>query len=108
MRRLVLDFEDVLNSVTHGDQEFCDKIRAYRDLGFEIVVSRASTPSSGGKVSPSKMLSSLEAISSLCDTVVFGKPAAEMSGLVLDDKAVTLEEFMAHGYNELRDMMDKS
>jgi hypothetical protein len=78
-------------------------------MGFEVVLSSSSgmigsdgnLRDAAGGIAP-EIFALLASVRELCDEVVFGKPPTGPGGLVLDDKAVTPEEFLAHDYEQIR------
>ena len=117
MRRLVLDLDDMLFAagVCSPNEQlapFREQIASYRAMGFEVVLSSSSgmigpdgsLRDAVGGVTP-EVLELLAQLRGLCDEIVFGKPPTGPSGLVLDDKAVTPEEFLAHDYEQIRKLI---
>ena len=116
MRRLVLDLDDILAYSGHDNDDYSrlsSQVEAYRRMGFEVVL----TSSAGmieyngnvGKVSGHVAHELIRVITDLdlkYDEFVIGKPAPGPTGLVLDDKAVTPEEFLEAEYVEIRRLLD--
>ena len=118
MRRLVLDLDDILSHLGREDGDYSkllSQVKAYRQMGFEVVF----TSSAGmmehngnvGKVSGHVAYELIQTCRDLdleYDELVIGKPAAGPTGLVLDDKAVTPEEFLEAEYAEIRRLLDNA
>lgn len=117
MRRLVLDLDDMLFAAGAGEldeqlPQLREQIASYRALGFEVVLSSSSgmigpdgsLRDAVGGIAP-EILESLAQLREWCDEIVFGKPPTGSLGLVLDDKAVTPEEFLAHDYEQIRKLI---
>ena len=115
MRRLVLDLDDIFACLDREDDysRYCSQVEIYRQMGFEVVL----TSSAGmieyngnvGKVSGHVAHQVFQVIGDLgleYDELIIGKPPAGPEGLVLDDKAVTPEEFLEAGYAEIRRLLD--
>ena len=116
MRRLVLDLDDILSYSGHSDDDssrLASQVNAYRQMGFEVVL----TSSAGmikyngniGKISGHVAHELIRVIRDLgleYDELVIGKPPAGPTGLILDDKAVTPEEFLETEYAEIRRLLD--
>jgi capsule biosynthesis phosphatase len=118
MRRLVLDLDDIITCLSREDDNYSrisSQIEAYRQMGFEVVL----TSSAGmikyngnvGKVSGHVAHELIRVIRDLdleYDELVIGKPPRGPTGLVLDDKAVTPEEFLQAEYAEIRKLLDNA
>ena len=117
MRRLVLDLDDMLFAagVREPAEQLAtlrEQIASYRAMGFEVVLSSSSgmigpdgsLRESVGGIAP-EVFELLAQLGELFDEIVFGKPPTGPSGLVLDDKVVTPEEFLAHDYEQIRKLI---
>jgi hypothetical protein len=106
MRIIVLDLDDVRGSLLLDGPAFRDTVAAYRRDGFSIVLSAGRDGPDLAAAQVRDWAAEIDALASLCDSVVFGRPSAGQAGWTLDDKAVTPEEFLAHGYDEIRRKLD--
>jgi capsule biosynthesis phosphatase len=118
MRRIVLDLDDILVHLGREDDEYSklsSQIEAYQQMGFEVVLTSSSGMSEYngnlGKVSGHVAHQLVQVIRDLglkYDELVIGKPPAGPTGLVLDDKSVTPEEFLEAEYAEIRRLLDNA
>lgn len=116
MRRLVLDLDDILGYSSREDDDFSrlsSQIEAYRQMGFEVVLtSSAGMVEYNGNVSKvsghvaHQLIQNIGDLGLDYDELIIGKPPAGPMGLVLDDKAVTPEEFLEAEYEEIRSLLD--
>jgi len=117
MRRIVLDIDPwVFCSEKDTSIEmlrlFREKLSSYRELGFEVVVfSSSGMIGVDGELvdeivglSP-EIYNLLSQEQGIWDKVFFGKPPTGSMGLVLDDKAVTPEEFLTHDYEQIKKLI---
>ena len=108
MRKLVFDIEDILVDIQQGDQVLCSAIRAYRQAGFEIILSAPEQLSTRQGGLSGDLVRQLSMLTDLCDRLVFRGPSLDGEVLVLDDKAVTPDEFLTLDYTKLRQMVGSS
>lgn len=119
MRRVVIDlddwiFSDELSSSVENLAVFREQLDSYRAKGFEVVVfSSSGMVNSDGKLNENidgltpESLALLTSVGELCDKIFFGKPPTGQLGLVLDDKAVTPEEFLAHDFGQIKKLVSE-
>lgn len=117
MRRLIVDLDDILflnNGHVREEQlaPLRQQLMSYRAMGFQVVLS-----SSSGMIGPDgspkesvggvgqEIFDVLALVRLLYDEVAFGKPPTGPTGLVLDDKAVTPEEFLAYDYVQIKKLI---
>lgn len=108
VRKLVFDIEDVLADIQQNRQMLCDAIRAYRKDGFEIILSAPEELSARQVVLAGDFVQHFSMLTDLCDQLVFRGPSFDGAVLVLDDKAVTPDEFLTLAYAELRELVTPS
>jgi capsule biosynthesis phosphatase len=117
MRRLVFDLDDLLTAYREEDEShissFSSQIESYRELGFEIVIaSSAGMIEHDGNIGTipghvaREVFRIIEELDIEYDELVLGKPDAGPVGLVIDDKAVSPEEFLSKGYAEIRKTLE--
>jgi len=121
MRRIVFDIDPWIFCADRGVDVSIDTLKlfreqldSYRELGFEVVVF-----SSGGMIGvDGELVEEIAGLSpeiyqllsqeqGMWDQVFFGKPPTGSIGLVLDDKAVTPEEFLAHDYEQIKKLISE-
>lgn len=117
MRRIVFDVDDWIfssNQTISVEEKviFQKQLALYRDMNFDIVLY-----SSSGMIEPDgtireqvgglapEIFESLASVHQFSDEIVFGKPPTGAAGLVLDDKAVTPEEFLSHDYEQIKKLI---
>ena len=108
MRRLVFDIEDILVDIQQGNQVLCNAIHAYRQQGFEIILSAPEELSTRQSRLSDDLVRQLAMLAGLSDRLVFRGPSLDGAVLVLDDKAVTPDEFLTLDYAKLRQMVTSS
>lgn len=108
VRKLVFDIEDVLADIQQNRQMLCDAIRAYRKDGFEIILSAPEQLSARQGLLAGDFVQHFSMLANLCDQLVFRGPSYDGAVLVLDDKAVTPDEFLTLVYAELRELVTPS
>lgn len=117
MRRLVLDLDDILAAADgQDDADLCGslaaRIGAYREMGFKIVLTSSGDLLSQwgdprqAATAPTALLRRLDELGIACDEIVLTRPPAGQTTLVLDDKAITPEEFLTRDYAQICRMVD--
>jgi hypothetical protein len=106
MRKLVFDAMDMFDGLAKDGEAMRGAIAGYRAAGFEVVLSMPGRLSSQSGEGVTEGLATLQALSELYDTAVFGGPCSAPRGLHLDDKAITAEEFLGLRYEALRNLVD--
>ena len=117
MRRIVLDIDELIFSSDRTTpvneiMVFQNQLELYRDMNFDIVLYSSSgmIGSNGiireqvGGLTPD-IFELLTSVPEFSDEIVFGKPPTGPTGLVLDDKAVTPEEFLSHDYEQIKKLI---
>jgi capsule biosynthesis phosphatase len=119
MRRIVLDLDPWIFCVDRSQSTetlelFREHLASYRELGFEVVVfSSCGMIGVDGELLeaitgvPSEILQFLSPTKGIWDEIVFGKPPTGSMGLVIDDKAVTPEEFLTHDYEQIKRLISE-
>lgn len=120
MKRLVMDIDDTISLTKDGrypDAEVIvqtrEKMRQYRDLGFEIVLftsrNMRSFEGNVGRIAAHTLPILIEWLNRHdipYDEIHIGKPWCGHDGFYVDDKAVRPDEFHAMSYDEIRAMLD--
>ena len=116
MKRIIMDLDDTICSTENGDYEnstpkpeIIAKLRQYKTLGFEIVIStsRNMRTYSGniGKISANTLPIILEWLKRHevpYDEIYVGKPWCGNEGFYVDDKAIRPDEFAALSYEQVK------
>ena len=112
MRRLVVDIEDLVDTQETDINALMSTIESYRQDGFELVLTSSAGmlefDGNVGKIPGSVGPDLFEAVRRLCldyDELVFGRPDCGPTGLVLDDKAVTPDEFVSNDYRGIQKLL---
>lgn len=108
MRKLVIDAAEFERALAQDEGGVRDTLAAYRSDGFEIVLSMPPVLPAKADEGLDASLESMSALADLCDTVVFGGPDTRANGLHLDDKAVTLTEFLGLPYEAVNTLLKTS
>lgn len=115
MKRLIMDLDGTIAgpktenySDCEPDLELIDQMRAYRDMGFEIVVFSARNMRTHdreiGKINIHTLPGILEWLDRHnvpYDEVIMGKPWCGTDGFYVDDRAIRPDEFKALGRDEI-------
>lgn len=122
MKRLVLDLDDTItindSKRAYSDQlpnlEVIKKLRAYKEMGFEIVIFTArnmrSFESAVGKINAVTLPIIIDWLTKHnvpYDEIHVGKPWCGHDGFYVDDKAVRPSEFTALSYEEIQALIEK-
>ncbi|MDP1873294.1 capsular biosynthesis protein [Phenylobacterium sp.] len=120
MKRLVFDLDGTLSldepGVPYGERRpnctVVEQLRAYRAMGFEIIVCTArNMRTHGGQIGKINALTLPVVLEWLSrhdipyDEVHVGKPWCGTDGFYVDDKAVRPSEFVALTYDEIRSLL---
>ncbi|MDP3489412.1 MAG: capsular biosynthesis protein [Phenylobacterium sp.] len=120
MKRLVFDLDGTLSldepGVPYGERRpnctVVDQLRAYRAMGFEIIICTArNMRTHGGQIGKINALTLPVVLEWLSrhdipyDEVHVGKPWCGTDGFYVDDKAVRPSEFVALTYDEIRSLL---
>lgn len=117
MRRIILDIDPWILSadrrlLIEGLGLFREQIASYRKMGFEVIAFSSAgmidvdgeLVETFGPLSP-EIFELLSSVQGIWDKLVFGKPPRGLKGLVIDDKAVTPDEFIAHNYEQIKNLI---
>jgi capsule biosynthesis phosphatase len=121
MKRLIIDLDDTICSTLKGDYEnskpnqlVIDKIRKYKNEGFEIVIhsSRNMRTYEGnvGKINIHTLpniINWLNKNNVPFDEIMIGKPWCGFDGFYVDDKSIRPSEFIENSYDEIKLLLDK-
>ncbi len=116
MKRIIMDLDDTICSTKDGDYEnstphadVVEKLRQYKALGFEIVIStsRNMRTYSGniGKISANTLpiiIDWLNRHDVPYDEIYVGKPWCGHEGFYVDDKAIRPAEFSTLSYEQIK------
>lgn len=116
MKKLVFDLDELLpmfsvDSSATEIQRIAETIEKYRAEGFSVVFTYSQTtlPSDGSAETPATHIQELNdhlsACSICCDALLLGRPSLTESTLVLDDKAVTFDEFTTLSHEEIMQLL---
>jgi len=101
VRKLVLDLEEVLGAWERGEKALFEALDGYQAEGFKIVLNSPATLSNVGWGGNGDLSRHLGAVMPHCDEICFREPHLCDQALFLDDKAVTLNEFLNLSYEEI-------
>ena len=115
MKRLIIDLDGTLTlgeadsyEVAQPNKLIIDRLREYRNNGFEIVISTARNmrthEGNVGKINIHTLPKILEWLDRHCvpyDEVIVGKPWCGFDGFYVDDKAIRPDEFCKYSYEEI-------
>jgi len=121
MKRIVIDLDDTISFTNNGDyqnslpcEEIINKMRMYKDLGFEIVIHTSRNMrtynSNLGKINKNTLpiiLDWLNKYNVPFDEIIVGKPWCGFEGFYVDDKAIRPSEFEKYSYEEIKKIISK-
>jgi len=120
MKRLIFDLDGTIACIDRDyasaipKQGVVEKLREYKDKGFEIVISTSRNvrthAANEGKINKETLpiiLSWLEEHKIPFDEIYVGKPWCGYEGFYIDDKAVRPSEFENLSYEQIRDLLGK-
>lgn len=116
MKRLIMDLDNTITSTENGDYTnskpiagVIEKIREYKALGFEIVISSSRNmrtyEGNIGKINVNTLptiIKWLDIHDVPYDEIYIGKPWCGYDGFYVDDRAIRPDEFLALSYEEIR------
>lgn len=120
MKRLVVDVD--LTLTLPGDQDysnkfpnipFIEKLRLYKDQGFEIVIFSARNmrtyDGNIGKINKFTLPVLIEWLNQNnvpFDEIIMGKPWCGTDGFYIDDKAIRPSEFLDLSYDQINELIN--
>lgn len=116
MKRLIMDLDNTITLTKNGDYVnskpiagVIEKIREYKALGFEIVISSSRNmrtyEGNIGKINVNTLptiIKWLDIHDVPYDEIYIGKPWCGYDGFYVDDRAIRPDEFLALSYEEIR------
>lgn len=116
MKRLIMDLDNTITLTKNGDYrnakpivEVIEKIREYKALGFDIVISSSRNmrtyEGNVGKINIYTLpiiTKWLDEHSVPYDEIYIGKPWCGHDGFYVDDRAIRPDEFAKMSYEEIR------
>ena len=119
IKKIVIDLDDTLCSTIDGDYSnsvpkvtVIEKLKEYRELGFEIAISTSRNMrtygGSVGKINAHTLpiiIQWLERHGVPYDEVHVGKPWCGDGGFYVDDKAIRPDEFLTMAYEQVCDLL---
>lgn len=118
MKRLIMDLDNTITSTVNGDysnskpiEGIIEKIRVYKEEGFEIVISSSRNmrtyEGNVGKININTIPIIVEWLNKYnvpYDELYVGKPWCGFDGFYVDDKAIRPDEFISLTYSEIREL----
>tara|TARA_R110002020_G_scaffold177766_3_gene370510 strand:+ start:2308 stop:2682 length:375 start_codon:yes stop_codon:yes gene_type:complete len=118
MKRLIMDLDNTITSTVNGDysnskpiEGIIEKIRVYKEEGFEIVISSSRNmrtyEGNVGKININTIPIIIEWLNKYnvpYDELYVGKPWCGFDGFYVDDKAIRPDEFTSLTYSEIREL----
>lgn len=121
MKRLIMDLDDTLTltdaSKSYSEKkpniEVVEKLRAYKQAGFEIVIQTARNVrtynGNVGKINANTLpviIDWLRKHDIPFDEIYVGKPWCGTEGFYVDDKAIRPDEFLKYSSEEIRKLLN--
>ena len=120
MKRLIFDLDNTISfSIDSNyidskpDLVIIDRIRTYKDKGFEIIISTSRNmrtyKGSIGKINAHTLpiiIEWLDKHNVPYDEIIVGKPWCGTDGFYIDDRAIRPSEFLRYDYNEIINLID--
>lgn len=116
MKRIIMDLDETICSTREGkysesipDLAIIQKLRDYRSLGFEIVISTSRNmrtyAGNVGKITANTLpviISWLDRHEVPYDEIYVGKPWCGHEGFYVDDRSIRPDEFAKLSYDEIK------
>ena len=120
MKRLIFDLDNTISfSIDSNyidskpDLVIIDRMRTYKDKGFEIIISTSRNMrtynGSIGKINAYTLpiiIQWLDKNNVPYDEIIVGKPWCGTDGFYIDDRAIRPSEFLRYDYNEIINLID--
>lgn len=122
MKRLIFDLDNTISFAKDSnyidskpDLAIIDRMRAYKDNGFEIIISTSRNmrtyKGSIGKINAHTLptiIKWLDKHNVPYDEIIVGKPWCGADGFYIDDRAIRPSEFLRYDYNEIINLLDNN
>ena len=108
MRKIVFDVDDLIHMLSERAGSLREVLSNYRSEGFEIVLNIPAKIPGENTEALSESFDKIKMITGYCDAVLFGGPDKPMRGLHVDDKVVSLDEFLSLPFEDLSALVEKS
>lgn len=119
MKRLIFDLDDTISFTSDGDyvnakpnRKLIDKMKEYKDLGFQIVISTSRNmrtyKGNIGKINANTLPVIIKWLAENqvpYDEIYTGKPWCGFEGFYIDDKAIRPQEFTDLSYREILSLL---
>jgi len=120
MKRLIFDLDNTISFSTDSnyidskpDLAIIDRMRIYKDEGFEIIISTSRNmrtyKESIGKINVHTLpiiIEWLDKHNVPYDEIIVGKPWCGTDGFYIDDRAIRPSEFLRYDYKEIINLID--
>lgn len=120
MKRLIFDLDNTISfSIDSNyidskpDLVIIDRMRTYKDKGFEIIISTSRNmrtyKGNLGKINAHTLpiiIEWLDKHNVPYDEIIVGKPWCGTDGFYIDDRAIRPSEFLRYDYNEIINLID--
>lgn len=120
MKRLIFDLDNTISFATDSnyidskpDLAIIDRMRTYKDKGFEIIISTSRNmrtyKESIGKINVHTLpiiIEWLDKHNVPYDEIIVGKPWCGTDGFYIDDRAIRPSEFLRYDYKEIINLID--
>ena len=122
MKRLIFDLDNTISFAIDSnyidskpDLAIIDRMRTYKDKGFEIIISTSRNmrtyKGSIGKINAHTLpiiIEWLDKHNVPYDEIIVGKPWCGTDGFYIDDRAIRPSEFLRYDYNEIINLIDNN
>ena len=122
MKRLIFDLDNTISfSIDSNyidskpDLVIIDRMRTYKDKGFEIIISTSRNmrtyKGNLGKINAHTLpiiIEWLDKHNVPYDEIIVGKPWCGTDGFYVDDRAIRPSEFLRYDYNEIINLIDNN
>ena len=119
MKRIIMDLDDTISTTKNGnytasipDQKIIEKMRAYKKLGFDIVISSSRNmrtyDGNVGLINANTLpiiINWLIKHDVPYDEIYVGKPWCGFEGFYVDDKSIRPSEFKNLSYSEISKLL---
>lgn len=107
-KNIIIDIEDLKIVLDSNRHDFIEKLAEFRKDGYKIIINIPNIYRISEKKEMANFISYLEDASHISDGFSISGPNQNPYALHLDDKAITNEEFVNKGINQIKEIIELS
>ena len=119
MKKIIMDLDDTISSTKNGDYsaavldiEVVEKMREYKEMGFQIVIHSARNmrtyDGNLGLINVNTLPTAMRWLDENdvpYDEILMGKPWCGFDGFYVDDKSIRPNEFKELTYEQIKELL---